>query len=135
MEREPSLFQATWISPSFILLRSFSPFSFCWTKVMSCPDCECYSLGGGEGRWVGSTFSLVKIFWELQMVLLQIALNRFTTFDRKGNRPFPPSFLKTYVQYSKLLTYIKPVGFFKCFVSFYKTCCWSLQFFAGLNMV
>lgn len=93
------------------------------------------SWGVGEGRWVGSAFSLVKIFWELQMVLLQIAPNRLTTFDRKGNRPFPPSFLKTYVQYSKLLTYMKPVGFFKCFVSFYKTCCWSLQFFAGLNMV
>lgn len=68
---------------------------------------------------MGSTSSVVKIFWELQMVLSQITPDKFTAFDRKGNRLFPPSFLKMYVQYSNLLTYMKPVGFFKCFVSFY----------------
>lgn len=68
---------------------------------------------------MGSASTLVKIFWELQMVLLKITPDKFTTFDKKGNGPFPPSFLKTYVQYSKLLTYMKPVRFFKCFVSFH----------------
>lgn len=109
---------ATWISCSFSLLRIFSAFSFYWRWVMSCPDWGCYSLRVGEGRWVESASSLVKIFWELQMVLLQIIPDKFTTFDRKGYRPFLPSFPKTYVQYSKLLTYMKWVGFFKCFVSF-----------------
>lgn len=69
------------------------------------------------------------------MVLLQITPDKFTTFDRKGNKPFPPSFLKTGVQYSKLLTYVKPVGFFKCFVSFYNGLYLLLKsnfFFQGL---